>query len=98
MGWVDSCSRRFWTRGAARNTALQRTKFNPFRVRAFVLRGLRLWISSRIYIYNCASRMDGCHGRRHLPLPAAVGRAAASANRVTVMVSRATRRQLAPCW
>ena len=59
MGWVDSCSRRFWTRGAARNTALQRTKFNPFRVRAFVLRVLRLWISSRIYIYNCASRMDG---------------------------------------
>ena len=51
MGWVDSCSRRFWTRGAARNTALQRTKFNPFRVRAFVLRVLRLWISSRIYIY-----------------------------------------------
>ena len=57
MGWVDSRSQRIWTRGAARNAAMQRTKFNPFAFPISVLPGcaFALWISvqnaeGRIYV------------------------------------------------
>ena len=45
MGWVDSRSQRIWTRGAARNAAMQRTKFNPFAFPISVLPGCAFGIS-----------------------------------------------------
>ena len=62
MGWVDSRSQRIWTRGAARNAAMQRTKFNPFAFPISVLPGCAfgslsrstiLYLKQDIYILLC---------------------------------------------